>query len=361
MVVRRVGLTLLVGAVGAAVASAVGFPGGVFTGAMLVTAAASLLNAPLGNPPAWLRSSARIILGLTVGATVTPETLGAVANALLPVAIMVVCMVLMGLGMAWALQRFARMSPATSLCGASPGALAAMVALADDLGGDPPVVASMHLVRLISVLLFMPAFVTAAFSSGAAAPAAAVAAAAPPDLLTLRLVALVAMGLAVGFVAIRLKMPAAEILSGLIVAAVLNPAILHVPELPGSWRIFAQWIVGAGVGTMVTRESLRNFRPYALAGGAMTLGVIAAGLGLGWILAQVTSIDLVTAIMGCSPGGADTLIILAGELGADQQLVAAMHVSRLVILMLLLPIISRVATTRLAPGKAQPAATHAAR
>ncbi|NLD74006.1 MAG: AbrB family transcriptional regulator, partial [Chloroflexi bacterium] len=247
------------------------------------------------------------------------------------------------------------------LCGASPGALAAMVALADDLGGDPPVVASMHLVRLISVLLFMPAFVTAAFSSGAAAPAAAVAAAAPPDLLTLRLVALVAMGLAVGFVAIRLKMPAAEILSGLIVAAVLNPAILHVPELPGSWRIFAQWIVGAGVGTMVTRESLRNFRPYALAGGAMTLGVIAAGLGLGWILAQVTSIDLVTAIMGCSPGGADTLIILAGELGADQQLVAAMHVSRLVILMLLLPIISRVATTRLAPGKAQPAATHAAR
>ena len=346
------GLTLLIGAVGAAVARAVSFPGGVFTGAMLVTAAAGLLNAPLQNPPGWLRSSARIVLGLTVGATVTAETVSVVADALLPVAIMVVCMVLMGLGMAWGLQRFTRMSLATSLCGASPGALAAMVALADDLGGDPPVVASMHLVRLISVLLFMPAFVTAAFATGAAAPASAVATAAAPDLLPLRLAALVALGLGVGYVAIRLRMPAAEILSGLVVAAVLNPALLHVPDLPGWWRVFAQWIVGAGVGTMVTRETLRSFRPYALAGGAMTLGVIGIGLGLGWALAQVTSIDLVTAIMGCSPGGADTLIILAGELGADQQLVAAMHVSRLVILMLLLPIITRIATARLAPRRA---------
>ncbi len=351
---RRVGWTLLCGALGVVVARTLNVPGGAFTGAMLTTALASLVKMPLGSPPKWLRSTARIVLGLTVGASVTPDTLGAVARSLLPVAIMVVTMVALSLVAAWALTRFTKMGLATALCGSSPGALAAMVALADDLGGDPPVVASMHLVRLVSVLLLIPVFVTAAAAGGAAVPVPVAPTPAAPDLLTLRLIALLLLGLAAGFIGIRFKVPAAELLGGMAAAAVLNPLFLHVPQLPATWRIFAQWIVGAGVGATVTRQTLRDFRPYAAAGGLMTAFLIASGLALAWFLSRISGLDLITCIVGCAPGGADTLVILAGELGADPQLVAAMHVSRLIILMALLPVITRAATKRLATSTPAP-------
>jgi membrane AbrB-like protein len=69
----------------------------------------------------------------------------------------------------------------------------------------------------------------------------------------------------------------------------------------------------------------------------MTVFLILSGLALGWFLSLVSNVDLVTCIVGCAPGGADTMIIMASDLGADVQLVAAMHVARMVLLMVLLP------------------------
>ena len=69
----------------------------------------------------------------------------------------------------------------------------------------------------------------------------------------------------------------------------------------------------------------------------MTAFLMASGLALAWVLSRVSSLDLITCIVGCAPGGADTMIILAGEFGANVPLVTAMHVSRLIILMVLLP------------------------
>jgi uncharacterized protein len=159
----------------------------------------------------------------------------------------------------------------------------------------------------------------------------------------LRLAALLIAGLGAGFLAGRRKLPAGELLAGVAVAAVLNPTLLHLSDLPSGWLLFSQCIVGAGVGALVTRQTLHDFRPFVLAGGLMTLILIVSGLGLGLILWRTTSLDLATAVIGASPGGADQMIILAEDLGANAQLVAAMHVTRQVILMLLVPFLSRVA------------------
>ena len=341
---RQVFYTLALGAIGAWAARLLQIPGGAFTGAVLVTALARLLNGPLAEPPPWLRSAARIALGLTIGATITPQTLQAVARALLPVGIMVAAMIVLSLLVAWALRRWTAMNTPTALCGSAPGALAAMVALADDLGGDARVVASMHLVRLISVVLFVPPLVAQLLLRGASqamSPAAPALAGA-----WWRLGLLLVVGLVAGTLAGRLKVPAGEILASMAVAAILGPTWLGLPQLPATWKLFAQWIIGAGVGATVTRAALRDYRPYALAGGLMTAFLILSGLALGWSLSRISSLDLVTCIIGSAPGGADNMIILAGELGADTQMVTAMHVSRMVIVMLLLPLLTRYAAGR---------------
>jgi len=355
---RGMALTLAVGAAGAFLARAVHLPGGPLVGALVAAGGARVLGAPLEEPPPWLRTSARIVLGLTIGATVTDETLRVVASSLVPVAVMVVFMLVLGLITAWALTRLARMAAPTAFCGASPGALSAMVTLADELGGSAPVVASMHLVRLVSVMLAVPPFVHGFFAPPPEAVAPLLSGTIDGGPLFWRQAALLAMGLIAGLAVTRLKVPAGDLVTGMVVAAVANPAFLHLPDLPLTWKLFAQIAVGAGIGATITRAALADFKPFALAGGLMTLFLMASGLALAWVLSQVSSLDLITCIVGCAPGGADTMIILAGEFGANVPLVTAMHVSRIVILMVLLPPLINITVRRTAhatPSPARPA------
>lgn len=332
---RAAALCLLAAAAGAAAGRLLGIPGGAFTGSLVATATARLLEWPVADPPIWLRTLARTVLGLTIGAAVTAETLRAIAGALLPVTINIVALVILGIVLALGITRLTRMGLSSALCSATPGALGAMVSLADDLGGDSRVVASMHLVRLVSILLVIPTMARGLFPQVAAAPVAAGAAAAP----LWALAAMLVLGIVAAVLALRLRLPAGEIMVTMAVAAVANQAWLHIEHMPATWPLFAQWIIGAGVGVGVTRSVLRDFRPFALAGLLMTVAMILAGLGLGWLLLQTTAVDPVTAFVGSTPGGADQMVLLAGELGADAQLVAAMHVARQIMLMLLLPVI----------------------
>jgi uncharacterized protein len=351
----HVGLTLGIGAMGALLARAVHLPGGPMVGALIAAGGARVLGTPLEQPPPWLRTSGRTVLGLTIGITVTAETLRIVAGSLVPVAVMVVFMLALGFATAWTLARLTRMSAPTALCGSSPGALAVMVTLADELGGSAPVVASMHLVRLVSVMLIMPLFV-----QGLVAPTPQVVAGVLPGAIAggnpfWGEVTLLALGLAIGLGVARMRVPAGDLVSGLVVAAVANPAFLHLPDLPVAWKLFAQIAVGSGIGATVSRKALADFRPFALAGGIMTAAFIASGLALAWALSRISGLDLITCVVGCAPGGADTMIILAGEFGANAPLVTAMHVSRIVILMVLLPpLVSRMSRRQEAEGVVAP-------
>jgi len=215
-----------------------------------------------------------------------------------------------------------------------------MVALSEDLGGDPRVVASMHLVRLVTLLLFLPTFVSLTFGSPAE-PTGSVASFASSQLW--QAAVLLLCGLLLGLIMRRLGVPSGDLLGAIVAAALVNPLWLKLSGTPAAWQLLAQMILGAGVGASVTRDTLRCFKPYALGGLAMTVILITVGLMLGHLLHAITDLDLVTALLGTAPGGAATITVLADPLGADAELVAAMHVSRMLILIVLQPALVRVA------------------
>lgn len=344
-------LSLFFSALGVWLAPLLGVPGGAFTGAMLATGAANLVFGNLQDAPRCMQLLARVILGLSIGVSVTEETIQAIARSFLPVVIMIVAVTLLGLIAAWAISRYTSMSMPTALCGAAPGALPAMVALSEDLGGEAPVVATMHLIRLVSILLIVPTLATVAFpapAAEAAAPILSGPAMAMPFAPVVTIFILVALGAIAGLLGRKVKMPAGDLLAPMLLAAVVNPAWLHIQAFPPELRLYSNWIIGLGVGASITVAVLRRFKPFALAGTLMTAFLIINGLALGWLLSVLTEIDLLTAILGCSPGGATALIILSAELGADAQLVAAMHVTRMIILMVLLPVLIKGAARRLA-------------
>ncbi|MGQ9555451.1 MAG: AbrB family transcriptional regulator [Anaerolineae bacterium] len=337
-------LALLVGGAGGLAARWVGLPGGALVGAILAAGAASLLTRWLREPPSWLRSVARIVLGLTIGVSISTETLAQVARALPAVALMVAAMIAFGVLLARAISRLAHMDLASALCGTTPGGLAAMVALADDLGADAHLVASMQLVRMLSIILLMPILARTVFEPVTLTGALAAPRAAPGPYSVAALALLLLLGLVAGAVAIRVRLPAGEMLAGLALGALVGQHWLGMDSLPAGWQFFAQWIIGAGVGARVTQKMLAEFRPFALAGSLMTVALLSAGLAVGLLMRALTGLDLATCVIGSAPGGAEQMVLLAGELGGDVRLVAAMHISRQVVLMVGLPFLLRTLT-----------------
>lgn len=343
--------TLLFGLAGVILAVHFHLPGGAFTGAMAGAAAARLNFAAWREPPLQIQSFARIILGLTIGISVNETTLQTISGAALPVALMIGFLILLSFLTAAALSRVFKMPLVSALCGASPGAASAMVIVAGDLGGDRPLVAMLHILRLSVIVAIVPMIVAYFFAETAPA-AAGLMTQGPglPPLVIAKIAGLIAGGLTLGIVFKKKKVPAAEILAGIVIAALANPLLLHLPGLPPLLSLFAQWIIGTSIGSGITKSSLKVIKAFTAAALVMTTVLIAIGFLLGWLLSVFSSIDILTAIIGSCPGGLEAMIILAGELGADVQLVAAMHTARLIIVMLILPFLVR-RTTQNSIGK----------
>jgi membrane AbrB-like protein len=67
---------------------------------------------------------------------------------------------------------------------------------------------------------------------------------------------------------------------------------------------------------------------------ASTLGLVVACAALGWALAALTGIDGMTAYLATTPGGIDSVAIMALGCGADAPLVLAVQMLRLLAVIL---------------------------
>ena len=340
---------LLAGLAGIFLAGVLNIPGGTFTGAMAGAAAVKIIFSGVKAPPRPLQNFSRIVLGLSIGITVNRSTLIVISRSLLPVLLMIGGLIMLTYLTAKAVTRVTGMPFTTSLCGAAPGAASAMVILADDLGGDSALVAVLHILRITAIVIFMPVFMAALQSRGMAAfPAAAVmpalteaAGSSSPLTHYAKLAFLLVGGLPVMVLFRRWKIPAAEIMAGIFLAAAANPILLRLEGLPPLWQTLSMWVIGVSIGSQMNRESLKSMKAYTVASLVMTAVLIGIGFLLGGVLYLTTSMDFMTAMIGSCPGGLESMIILSGEMNANVPLVAAMHTARLVIVLLVVPFLVR--------------------
>lgn len=154
------GLVILLagGSVGAAAGRLLRLPMWPLTGA--VVGAAVIYNFVGGEAvPGWWAAVAQILVGTAVGAALGPGVLRQFRSVLAP-GVLAVCMII-GLGLAAGLgiAALGRVDPATAVFGTVPGGVGEMVAAAIALDADAPVVAGMHLTRLLITLSMLPLLV----------------------------------------------------------------------------------------------------------------------------------------------------------------------------------------------------------
>ena len=331
----RQGLTLLaVGAVGAFIAQWIGIPTGITVGALLASGFYRLTG---GRPDPWrgrYGRAGRLLLGVVIGAAFGPDVIAPLKAALLPAIVLIALIVSVGLALGWVLTHFTPLDTATALISSVPGGLSAMVAMAEEMDADVTLVAAIHFSRLTTILLLVPALMP--LLARTPAGATAITPLIEPVGFWRTVVTLV-VGLIGGLSALRVGVPTGDLIGPILVIGGANLAGARLGPLDSTLRQLAMLLIGTSVGAQMSRQSLQRLRQVIPSAVVVVVVLVFAGLLLGWGLAQITPLDLATALLSSVPGGATIMPAVAHDLGGDIRLVAALHLTRQLVVLLLVP------------------------
>jgi membrane AbrB-like protein len=259
----------------------------------------------------------------------------------------VIAAVLLGL----LLQRWRVLPGTTALWGTFPGAASAMALMSASFGGDMRLVAFMQYLRvvLVAVAASMVARLWHVQDSGQDATLATHWLAwGPPRALLLTLL-MVVVGVVI---ATRLKLPAGALLLPLVLGVLLQDTGALQITLPPLLLAACYALLGWSIGLRFTSQILRS----AMQALPRMLGSIVALIALcgaiAWALVVFAGIDPLTAYLATSPGGADSVaIIAAASPQVDVAFVMTMQTARLVIVLVFGPILARWLGRRLQPAR----------
>lgn len=310
------------------------FPAALLLGPMLAAIAFGVGGAGLGVPkPGFL--AAQAMIGCLVAKAVTTEIVATITEDGWLILAVVLVTVVAGAVVGWALTRLRILPGTTAAWGSSPGGAAAMVAMSEEYGADPRLVAFMQYVRVVAVVLSASA--VARLLTDVTAPAAPAPDATPP-LAVLATLAVAAAGFGL---ASLLRMPAAALIGPMLLGALLHALGLVSMALPMPLLDLAYATIGWYVGLRFRRETLRE-TVVALPGILVaTVAVIALCAVWAYGLTRLLPIDFLTAYLATSPGGLDSVAIIAVGSKADVSFVLAVQTLRLFVVLLTGPLLAK--------------------
>jgi membrane AbrB-like protein len=244
----------------------------------------------------------------------------------------------------WIISKLRILPETTAIWGLLPGAASAMMVMADAYGADARLVVFMQYVRVVAIVASIIARLWV-HAPAVAAAAPAVWFATIHALPLMETMALVVAAVVLGPVS---RIPAGTLLIPMLVGAVLQINGLIEIELP-SWLLAASYLVlGWTIGLRFTREIL----VYAIRAlpkmMVSILMLIAFCGGLAFALVEIFNIDPLTAYLATSPGGADSVAIIAASTNVDVGFVMAQQVARFMLVLIIGPALSRFVADRIA-------------
>ena len=321
---RQVAETLAIAAAGGITFSFIGVPAGLVSGSVLAVAGAALAGRPT-RVPLWLARVCFVLIGMLLGAVVTPETLAGFTTWPLSVALLMVSTICTMVATTCYLRFVHGWDPLSALLGASPGAMAQVVALAAEFDADMRGVAIVQTMRVLVITIGLPAGL-ALFGFAAAG---VIVVPGPPNgssLLELALIAIASSLMA--YAMARLRVP-----GGLLFGAMAGSAFLHgtgyvhavLPWWVGSSAVV---MLGAVVGSRFANATPRMLLDYV--GAALGSSAVAIAVATFFVLLVTRYLPFRTAdvVIAFAPGAQDTMMVLALALHLDPVYVGAHQLAR---------------------------------
>lgn len=322
-------------------------PAALLIGPMLAAIAAGVSGATVRPAPSLFVAAQGIIGCMIVGA-IEPALFRTLLSGW-PVILAAVLATLAASSVLGAMvARWGSLPGTTAVWGSAPGAASAMVVMADAFGADARLVAFMQYLRMIVVSISAALLARIWVDTGDLAHEAIVwfpRLVVPDFPMTLAIAAIGAFG---------------GRMSGIPGATLLGPLLLGIPlhlglgldlQLP-EWLLAASYaFIGWTIGLRFTRPVLAHAAralPQIAAAILVLIGFCAA---IGAVLASSFDVDPLTAFLATSPGGMDTVAIIAAASGSvDLSFVMTLQMTRFLIVLLVGPPLARAIARRMSRG-----------
>lgn len=336
MIFARSGLTIALGLAGALGFHLIGFPLPLLLGPMFACLIAALFKAPLRGVPV-VSEAMRTVLGIAVGASVTPDLVARLDTMALSVAVVPVFVAVIGaIGYPY-FRRLCGFDAPTAYYAAMPGGLQDMLVFGEEAGGNLRALSLVHATRVLAIVSIMPTLLTLGWGITLDnAPGRPVGQIPASDLAIM-----VVCGLIGWKGAKRLGVFGASILGPMVLTAVVSLSGLIENRPPAEAILLAQFFIGLGVGVKYIGVTLDEIRRVVVA--ALGYCVILALLSV--IFAEsvhyLTGAPQVEALLAFAPGGQGEMVVLAFVAGADLAFVVTHHLVRLLVVIVGAPLAAR--------------------
>jgi membrane AbrB-like protein len=330
---RRFAETIAFASVGAAALGLAGLPAGWLSGAIIGVSAAALSGRQVFVPPQVGRI-VYIILGISLGSSVTPETVATMVTWPLSMLALTIAMVAVTTSVMAYLKFVHGWDTLSALFAAAPGALAQAMALAQDTGADVRAIAMVQTVRLFILAVALPIAFAAFGVAGLPPPRGG---GGPVLQSVLELAVLVAASAGAGWLAYRFRIP-----GGLIVGAMAASGVLHGGGwvhafLPVPIAISSFIVMGAMIGTRLGGADVKSLARLGLVG----IGALLVGTTVGCLFAVAVAwglnLRLADVVMAYAPGAIEAMTIIAFALHLDPVFVGVHHLARFTFMSMVLP------------------------
>jgi uncharacterized protein len=278
------------------------------------------------------------VIGCLFARAFTPAVVASLA-AHLPVMLAVILMTIaVSVSCGWLLARISSLAPMTAAFGSTPGNAVAMITMSADYGADPRIVAFMQYIRVIFVVLTASLVARFVFHVSPSGTNPLLVSATTSELASLEAYA-ETLGVAfLGvFLARAIRFPSPNVVGPLTVGAALSAFGIVNIAIP-LWLLDASYLtVGLSIGLLFTIAALRYVFSILRQLVATTIALIVFCALVATALTKWAHVDPFTAYLATSPGGLDSVSIIAVTSGGDVSTVLSLQVMRVFVVALICP------------------------
>jgi membrane AbrB-like protein len=318
-----------------------GLPAALLIGPMLAGIAVALAGSTI-RLPRFFFFVVQVVLALMIATMVSKDFVGTFRDNWLLILLVVTSVIGMSTLSGWLITRTGILPGTTAIWGSSAGAASTMMIMAEAYGADARLVAFMQYLRVVFVASFATLVAHFGGHDGASVPPHAWFKPVP----MLPLVAMLAIGVVAGLAGQRLRVPAGAFLVPFALASVLNSSGTVTIELPDWLLVIAFTLLGWNIGLGFSRTILMHARRALVPTILSILALIGFSGLLAGSLILLLGIDPLTAYLATSPGGLDSIAVIAASSNVDIAFVMTLQTARLILVTIIGPWLARFVADR---------------
>lgn len=345
-------LTLIIGVIGGYIADKRKVPAGFMVGALFAVA---LYNVIFDRAylPAYFKFGTQIATGTYLGTKFFAEDIKSLKQVFIPGIIMSISMILFSFVISYIMSKFFGVDYVTSVFASSPGGLMDISLLAYEFNANTSQVALLQLIRMVSVIIFVPFFskkccekikdrkknleVLEEKEEEVSAKLKKFTLTENYDLLIITIM----VGIIGGSIGYFLKIPAGAMSCAMVAVSFYNVKTGKA-YMPLKLRKVIQSVGGALIGSRVTMADVIGIKDLIVPIIIIIVGFCLMNILIGFFLYRVTKFSLPSSLLSASPGGMSDIAIMAEDLGANGTQVAMMQFIRATSIIIIYPIIIKI-------------------